>query len=128
MQAPTVNRNTGNVIAPEATARADNPSNLRQQTEQPTQRSSHSLGSMGKRLLKSVGKVFRNPGHPGSRPPDRPVHKHPQAQRRAPVARLAETPVVTLVCRITRRRAAIISQVHSAHPCGQGERFRNDGT
>ncbi|MBI6664954.1 AvrE family type 3 secretion system effector [Pseudomonas syringae] len=75
MQAPTVNRNSGNVISPEATARADNPSNLRQQTEQPTQRSSHSLGSMGKRLLKSVGKVFQK-----SRAPRQSAARSPSTQ------------------------------------------------
>ncbi|WP_254152237.1 AvrE-family type 3 secretion system effector, partial [Pseudomonas syringae] len=88
MQAPTVNRNTGNVIAPEATARADNPSNIRQQTEQPTQRSSHSLGSMGKRLLKSVGKVFqksRAPRQSAARPPSTqpPSSSPPRSSREA---------------------------------------------
>uniref|UniRef100_UPI00130D4F02 AvrE-family type 3 secretion system effector n=2 Tax=Pseudomonas syringae group TaxID=136849 RepID=UPI00130D4F02 len=59
MQAPTISRNTGNVIQTQATAALRNPSDLQQRAEQPTQRSSHSLGSLGKRMLKSVGKVFQ---------------------------------------------------------------------
>ncbi|MCF5808502.1 MULTISPECIES: AvrE-family type 3 secretion system effector [Pseudomonas syringae group] len=72
MQAPTISRNTGNVIQTQATAALRNPSDLQQRAEQPTQRSSHSLGSLGKRMLKSVGKVFqksRTPRQAAARPP-----------------------------------------------------------
>ncbi|KPX32793.1 Type III effector protein AvrE1 [Pseudomonas coronafaciens pv. garcae] len=72
VQAPTINRNTGNVIQAQAAADLRNSSDLQQRAEQPTQRSSHSLGSLGKRMLKSVGKVFqksRAPQQSAARPP-----------------------------------------------------------
>lgn len=72
MQASTVNRSAGNIIQTPAAADIRTPSDLQQRTEQPTQRSSHSLGSVGKRMLKSIGQVFqksRAPQQAAARPP-----------------------------------------------------------
>ena len=63
MHSPSINRNTGHNALPETQASTSTNTDLRQQTEQPTQRSSHSLGSIGKRMTKSLGKLFQKP-HP----------------------------------------------------------------
>ncbi|KPW77066.1 AvrE1 [Pseudomonas syringae pv. coriandricola] len=68
MQVSTANRNTGNVSQPPATADIRTPSNLQQRTEQPTQRASHSLGSVGKRMLKKAGKLFQKAKAPRQAP------------------------------------------------------------
>ncbi|WP_223112798.1 AvrE-family type 3 secretion system effector [Pseudomonas syringae] len=74
MQAPTINRNTESVIHPQSTGAADSGSALRQRTGQPTQRASHSLKSVGKGMLKSLGKVFQK-----SRPPQQAAARPPSA-------------------------------------------------
>ncbi|RMV94752.1 Type III effector AvrE1 [Pseudomonas caricapapayae] len=59
VQAPPINRTTGNPLQSSSTASTHTATGLQQKNEQPTQRASHSLSSIGKRALKSVGKLFQ---------------------------------------------------------------------
>ncbi|WP_231652493.1 AvrE-family type 3 secretion system effector [Pseudomonas californiensis] len=62
--APSINRTTGHTVQPDPAAASSSTSNLRQRTEPATQRASHSLGSIGKRMAKSVGKLFQKSKKP----------------------------------------------------------------
>lgn len=65
MYVPTINRSTVKTLAPlDALASSSAAVNLHQRSEPPTQRASHSLGSVGKRMLKGVGKLFQKSAAP----------------------------------------------------------------
>lgn len=100
MAGPTIHRTTNNnVIHPEAPEGPRPTSGLEQRTGQSTQGSSHSLSGVGKRMLKSAGKVFQKIKHPLQRPARPPVARHTQPTRplsseqaAIQAARLAQAP------------------------------------
>ncbi|NAS95664.1 AvrE family type 3 secretion system effector [Pseudomonas syringae pv. actinidifoliorum] len=76
MQSPSIHRNTGSIIQPTVTPDARAATDLQQRAEQPRQRSSHSLSSVGKRALKSVGKLFQKSKAPQQKAATPPTAKN----------------------------------------------------
>ncbi|MBA1229483.1 AvrE-family type 3 secretion system effector [Pseudomonas viridiflava] len=82
MQTPPINRATGIAVPTQTTATSTQAAELQQRSEQPSQRASHSLRSIGRRMAKGVGKLFQKnrsprqnvtptpPGSTSNRPPD----------------------------------------------------------
>lgn len=80
MHLPRINRTTvKNIVQPDAVASTSTAANLHQRSEPPTQRAGHSLDSVGKRMLKSVGKLFQKSAEPR------------QAAAKVPSAKTAKT-------------------------------------
>lgn len=100
MQSPSINRTTGTQVQSQPTVNAGTATDLRQKTEKPSQRSSHSLSSIGKRMTKNVGKLFQKqqPSPQAStgaplkstlkRPTDEQVAKNAARESRMPGSRL----------------------------------------
>lgn len=76
MQSSSIHRNTGSIIQPTVTPDARAATDLQQRAEQPRQRSSHSLSSVGKRALKSVGKLFQKSKAPQQKAATPPTAKN----------------------------------------------------
>lgn len=76
MQSSWIHRNTGSIIQPTVTPDAHAATDLQQRAEQPRQRSSHSLSSVGKRALKSVGKLFQKSKAPQQKAATPPTAKN----------------------------------------------------
>ncbi|EJM64599.1 Pathogenicity factor, partial [Pseudomonas sp. GM50] len=65
---PSSNVRTSSSGSVDAAQRTGGSSEFHQQSEQPTQRSSHSLGSIGKRFRKKLGKLLHIGTPSSSRP------------------------------------------------------------
>lgn len=76
VQSPSIHRNTGSIIQPTVTPEARAATDLQERAEQPRQRSSHSLSSVGKRALKSVGKLFQKSKAPQQKAATPPTAKN----------------------------------------------------
>ncbi|KPW90669.1 Type III effector [Pseudomonas savastanoi] len=95
----SIHRNTGSIIQPPVPANTNAATDLQQKTEQPKQRSSHSLSSVGKRALKNVSKLFQKSKAPQQKAatpptvknvkPSQPTSNAKTAKDKAPVSQLS---------------------------------------
>lgn len=61
MQTPSINRTTANAVQPQTHTSSGTATDVRQHARPVSQQASHSLGSIGKRMAKNVGKMFQKP-------------------------------------------------------------------
>ncbi|RMR12085.1 AvrE-family type 3 secretion system effector [Pseudomonas syringae group genomosp. 3] len=112
MQSSSIHRNTGSIIQSTVTPDARAATDLQQRAEQPRQRSSHSLSSVGKRALKSVGKLFQKSKAPQQKAATPPTAKNVKT---SPSAANVATPKSAL--RTNPNRASSSgAQTHEIHP------------
>lgn len=90
MHSSSIHRNTGCIIQPPAPANTNAATDLQQKIEQPKQRSSHSLSSVGKRALKNVSKLFQKSKAPQQKAATPPTVKNVKPSQPTPNAKTAK--------------------------------------